>query len=140
MSGRQTRIGFTGTQIGMTHEQRYVFKGLIHELKPTEFHHGDCIGADKQAHELIREISPQTFIIGHPPKIDSKRARCKCDMYRMVNDYLQRNQNIVNECEIIIATPKEKEEQLRSGTWSTIRRAKKGWRKLYIINPDGSIQ
>lgn len=135
MSRPLTSIGFTGTQIGMNDKQKKEFRELIIALNPRFFHHGDCIGADKEAHDIVRESSPLTAIIIHPPEKNYKRANCKADAVRPSQDYMTRNQNIVNECETIIATPKSNKEELRSGTWATIRRAKKGWRTLHIIFP-----
>ena len=36
-----------------------------------------------------------------------------------------RNKDIVNSCDILIACPENDKEVIRSGTWSTIRYAKK---------------
>jgi hypothetical protein len=45
--------------------------------------------------------------------------------------------DIVVESELLIATPKEVKEQLRSGTWATVRRARKVGIPIILITPDG---
>ena len=50
--------------------------------------------------------------------------------------YLERNKKIVNCCDILIAAPKQINEVLRSGTWSTIRYAKKIGIEVFIILPN----
>jgi predicted Rossmann fold nucleotide-binding protein DprA/Smf involved in DNA uptake len=50
-----------------------------------------------------------------------------------------RNKVIVRETEILIAVPAETMEQHRSGTWSTVRYARKLERAVCIIRPDGTL-
>ena len=50
-------------------------------------------------------------------------------------DYLDRNKDIVNNCDLLIAAPKENTEVLRSGTWSTVRYAKQLGVTVVIIEP-----
>ena len=139
------RLGFTGTQKGMTPAQKGAFVDLLAEinqnrLKITQFRHGDCIGADAEAHQRVRDNCEGVVIIGHPPSNESKRAFCQVDLEMSSFPYLVRNRMIVNNVQHMIATPAEYEEQLRSGTWSTIRytRSKLGRLCLTIIYPDGS--
>jgi hypothetical protein len=136
-------IGFTGTQIGMNEYQFSIISRLINDLinryNIIEIHHGDCIGADKDFDTICKQINLKIVI--HPPIVEYKRAFCNRDGYKNRNilppkDYLVRNQDIVNACDVLIATPKEDDEQLRSGTWATIRRAKKAGKKLVIVYPD----
>lgn len=135
-------IGFTGTQIGLTAAQgRTLFsilQGLRDDLGYREFHHGDCIGADEQAHHIARNLGLKIVI--HPPLYGKKRAYCKGDFCHEPMEYLERNQEIVNESNILVATPKEDTEQLRSGTWSTVRRAKKKGIHVIIIKPNGEME
>lgn len=131
-------IGFTGTQVGMTSAQQNSFSSLVKKLNITEFHHGDCIGADSQAHKIV--IQNNAFIILHPPSKKSKRAFCTADEVREKKDYLKRNRDIVDESKLLIATPKSFKEELRSGTWATIRYAKKTSKIVYIIWPDGNVE
>jgi hypothetical protein len=132
-------IGFTGTQIGLTNSQRRNLKRALVALleKHNDLHHGDCIGADKEAHDIARALSYR--IILHPPTISSKRAFCDWDVQRDPLSYLKRNTEIVKESDILIACPKEREEQLRSGTWSTVRRARRYNKNIIILFPDGTI-
>ena len=119
-------IGFTGTQIGMNPNQKKRITKWIeeHSSEITEAHHGDCIGADADFHAIVSEHS-HIRIIGHIPDKNDKRAYCKFHEEREPKPYLVRNKDIVNESEFLLATPKERTEVLRSGTWSTIRYAKK---------------
>jgi hypothetical protein len=128
------KIGFTGTQIGMSDFQletleRYLMKCQMAALMPGlnhEFHHGDCIGADEEAHEIA--LIHNYNIVIHPPLNSSKRAFC--DAWTLTHDrkpYLERNHNIVDACDVLVVAPKSDEEELRSGTWATYRYAiKKG--------------
>jgi hypothetical protein len=61
-------------------------------------------------------------IILHPPTNYSERAwrEVPRHMMRPERPYLDRNRNIVRETASLIAAPAEPEEQLRSGTWSTV--------------------
>jgi hypothetical protein len=78
-------------------------------------------------------------IILHPPNVDRFRAFCKgATQVEIPKPYLDRNKDIVKSCDLLIAFPNSKEEQIRSGTWSTMRFAKKIKRKMIIIFPDGS--
>ena len=132
-------LGFTGTQTGLTKAQAKNLKKALESFSEShdDFHHGDCIGADKEAHDIARALSYR--IILHPPTSPLKRAFCDSDICRDPLSYLERNTEIAKESDILIACPKEREEQLRSGTWSTVRRARKQNRNILILFPDGFI-
>jgi hypothetical protein len=132
-------IGFTGTQDGMTPEQSGNLKKALHALgRYSDFHHGDCMGADAQAHDIA--VSMNYKVILHPPSNSNKRAFCLANEVRKPLEYLDRNTEIVKETEVLIACPKEMTEQLRSGTWATVRRARKLSRNVIILFPDGSMK
>lgn len=130
-------VGFTGTQRGMTEAQWCAFWPLILARGPGQFHEGDCIGSDAQAAHAARLAG--LHIVGHPPTNDSKRAFFPADEWRKPYPYLVRNHNIVDASQEMIATPGEFEEQLRSGTWATIRYARRIGRRLLVILPDGRL-
>ena len=138
-------IGFTGTSEGMTTEQAiHIIKYLDEALSdnPADYsaHHGDCVGADARFDEIAYDLGLSIYI--YPPINPKKRAYCNLKHpYAYLapeKEYLVRNKDIVNAAYIMIATPKEFEEQQRGGTWSTIRFAKKRNRLLRIIYPNGS--
>ena len=110
---------------------------LLCERAPGDFHQGDCIGADAQAAHGARLAGFR--IIGHPPTIDAKRAFFPADEWREPLPYLDRNKRIVAASQEMIATPGEFEEQLRSGTWSTVRHARRLGRPVHVILPDGTV-
>lgn len=51
--------------------------------------------------------------------------------------YLGRNQQIVNDSDVLVATPKTEIEESRSGTWATIRWAIKKSKPVILVLPDG---
>lgn len=130
-------VGFTGTQHGMTAEQERSLRALLRELGGV-LHHGDCIGSDKQAAGIAREQGRR--VVGHPPEDSSKRAFFPSDETREPKPFLVRDHDIVDETEALVATPRTAQEQVRSGTWATIRYARKMKRRIYIIQPDGTLK
>src|SRR6266403_2732141 len=119
------KMGFTGTRQGMSERQKNAVWNLLKKLHPSEFHHGDCVGADKEAHDLVREMVPSCKIIVHPANILGMSAGCIADVYMPTKDPLERNKDIVNSCQLLVATPATDLEVLRSGTWMTIRYARR---------------
>jgi len=138
-------IGFTGTRNGMTKKQKESFHNLIDAVSVKEFLHGDCVGSDEEAHKMVYELikiakGQRIRIMGYPPKYNKYRAFCNCDVFLKPKEYLDRNRDIVDNSEILIATSATDKEELRSGTWSTIRYARKKNRLIYIILPNGKIK
>jgi hypothetical protein len=136
------KIGFTGTRFGMSAQQKTQFEELLRsmdsrdELPILEFHHGDCLGADTHAHRIIRRHFPHIRIVIHPPREAIERAFSVGDDIRLPQTYLQRNHNIVDETDFLIAAPKDRTEVLRSGTWATIRYARAKGLKMAILYPE----
>ena len=69
-------IGFTGTQEGMSEKQhsslRQVLAGFFADGARV-FRHGDCVGADAQAHANAKATGFRVVI--HPPSDDSAKGR-----------------------------------------------------------------
>ncbi len=137
------RVGFTGTQNGMTQLQFISVRKLLRDLGPHELHHGDCVGSDDETHaiHLALAVNKEGYrIVLHPPLNPSLRAWCQgAHEERELRQYLERNANIVTECEVLIAAPATRREIIRSGTWTTVRRARDMKRTIHIVVPDGSV-
>lgn len=130
------RVGFTGTQRGMSAQQKVTVANILNhflEKEPVELHHGDCLGADDDADSIASSLGISRVV--HPPSNSSKRAWCKAEKVLPVKPYLERNHDIVDAVDVMIATPGEDIEQLRSGTWATIRYARKSGRELHVVRP-----
>lgn len=137
-------IGFTGTQNGMTVAQATTVSVLLHNLRAgvisCAFRHGCCIGADEQAHRIALQVKGM-HIYGHPSIKKGKQALLKgLSAYYGPRDYLSRNRDIVDKSNVLIGTPKENTNMLRSGTWYTIRYAVKTGVPVLIVTPDGEIR
>ena len=162
-------IGFTGTQKGITENQQKAFDWLMPYSVPRwkEFHHGDCIGADKEANDLVEsrwekfhtkrrgphyevqlwsdyiedESRTPYKIVIHPPRNRTKRAFCqpKGGLILPPKDYIPRNHDIVDVSNVLIAIP-EGIEVMRSGTWATVRYARKKKIKCLVIYPNGYVE
>jgi len=134
---KHSKVGFTGARQGMTEYQKNTVKNLLMAGQPTEFHHGDCVGADADAHVLAVRAGIKT--VGHPPDISDNRAFCGVNILRETKPYLDRNHDIVDETDLLIACPMRAEEVRRSGTWATVRYARKLGRMILIVYPSGRM-
>lgn len=97
----------------------------------TEFHHGDCIGADEEAHMEARDLG--FFLVGHPPIDDRYRAHCKFHKTHKPKPYITRNHDIVDDTDMMVAAPRTDEEEIRSGTWATIRYAEEQGKEVKVL-------
>ena len=136
-------LGFTGSSDGgmPTPSQKAAIKRFIDKHRPMHVHHGDCINSDKYFHEVAQEWHDAfkvPIIHVHPPTIDKKRAFCVGDVNYNAAPYLKRNRHIVSMSDALLATPHGPEE-VRSGTWATIRYARKKGIPIYIIYPSGRV-
>lgn len=140
------RLSFTGTREGMTASQKRVVVQLLNEMKPDWVIHGDCKGADTDFHHLILAFRGGA-LTSNPPKIEicpstSESMRSYCEYYDVINpakDSLARDRDIVDKGDKLIATPRTVREESRSGTWYTVRYAKRVNKIVYIIYPNGDI-
>lgn len=135
-------FGFTGTRKGMTKDQARQFMLFIMSNGDSvrTFHHGDAVGADAQAHELMKQVLPLVKRYGYPSNIFSQCAHSQdFYWYDSPKPPLERNDLIIKACQVLVACPGEEQEVLRSGTWSTIRKAMKS-RLVVICYPSGRVQ
>jgi hypothetical protein len=125
-------VGFTGTRKGMTEFQKTELKRFLQKYGGT-FHHGGCIGADAEAHAIAGRLG--YHIVMHPSYFPRLQVPCIPDERREPLPPIVRNHNIVDESFALVACPGTMEEELRSGTWATIRYARKLEKPVTIIYP-----
>ena len=127
-------VGVTGTREGMTDEQMLDFIRILEGLPgPVTLHHGDCVGVDIEAATIAETMGFTT--VSHPPTNPAHRAFHKSTTTLQPKPYLDRNHEIVDSVDLLIAVPNGP-ERTRSGTWSTVRYARKQARPMITLPVD----
>lgn len=124
------RIGFTGTRKGMTFAQEFQLKDVLgyfwdvaHARRArAELHYGGQNGADLGARTVAKEYGYHVETYPCPGVVADEET--KVDVWHEVFPPLTRNRNIVAAVDILVAAPETDEEELRSGTWATVRYAR----------------
>lgn len=134
------KIGFIGNRYGLTLEQKDKIIAILDKYDNIIVSHGDCVGSDTNFHNIClnyRNEHPNKYIrIEIFPSNDlTLRAFNEPDLLRGEKESnIRRNFDIIKNSSILIACPIDKnKEQLRSGTWRTIREARKQKRLIYIL-------
>lgn len=135
-------IGFTGTKLGMTPPQRAEVQRILESARKrgaVEFVFGLCVGADEEAALDAAALGYRlrgfpAFELGDP-----NRSLLTVAFLHPVAAPLDRNGSIVEFSKEIVAAPHGYREVQRSGTWATIRRARRLGRPVSIVAPDGSL-
>lgn len=133
----------------MTEAQLDTFSKFIQENRKQYYlmNNGDCVGADGEAQDLcvvyfctqhIRMYP--AFELGHHKRVGVFTGLPHVVYMHKVTEPLKRNRLMVDDASLVVATPAENSEVLRSGTWATIRYAVTRGKKLHIIMPDGKIE
>lgn len=141
------KIGFTGSRDGGTPALLGVLNDLVINqfILATEFHHGCCVGWDELACLLVGycvRLNPDFRRIAHPGDLEwltSDVAKTHSELLLPNKPNLARNRDIVNACDWLVACPRTFIEEQRSGTWSTVRYARKTGRRITILYPDGTL-
>ena len=131
------QVGFTGTRdlSVVSQERRHLLKLYLQNLRDrgyTHLHHGDCVGADAFAGELAESMG--YLIVLHPPDRDRYRAFTRGDVVHEAKPYIERDHDIVDAVNGMLALPRDPEvEERRSGTWTTVRYARQVGRPLKVV-------
>lgn len=136
MSNANIRVTFTGTRRGMTLKQiKQIEEWFANTHNILEAHHGGCEGADRDFHDMLLYYIPIHRIHIHPGRVEQLEWACQQQRQRKeIHIYaiplgkkpeLARNRIMVSQSNVVLATPAQEQEVLRSGTWATIREARK---------------
>lgn len=140
-----TTHAFTGSRHGPTEPQRLAFTTWLTTAKPGRLLNGLAIGCDEWALLAAKDYSWE--LEGFPCNITSQVSTVALELAR--GEYggkchgpmapLLRNQLMVDLADSLLAMPAGMEEELRSGTWATIRHARKRRKPIVFFWPDGSV-
>jgi hypothetical protein len=137
------KVGFTGTRKETSCDQHSALCRFVQTFtNVTEWHHGACVGADAESVGVAWAHAKTARRIAHPPSkvgLVSREALDLSDVVLPPLPYLERNHAIVEAADILIACPKGPEQWQGSGTWATVRYARKLKKPIVIIWPDGKV-
>lgn len=139
-------ITVTGTRAGMSSRQRKTTNRLIYGWNPSLMHNGACEGADRQFFDMATAIATYIELWPSSPEQDRWARMQETAFPELVSIVyalqppLVRNRAMVRKGKALIATPATLGEALRSGTWATIRYARKLNRPIVIIEPAGGVR
>lgn len=136
------KVGFTGTSKGASPAQLKELEEKLVALKADgfdELHHGACIGADEQCAIIAKRLGFR--LVAHlgtskdPTNMLYRSEFTGNDELREAKPFIPRDKDIVNETERMLATPLTRAEITRSGTWTTVRYARKQGKPIDLILP-----
>lgn len=108
-------LGVTGNREGMTERQlefTTLFLNALTDHRYLSLHHGDCVGADEQAHDMFMRSARihhrSVAVVVHPPtKPDYRAWKTGDEVYVLPEaDYLVRNRHIVDACDFLLVFPR----------------------------------
>lgn len=132
-----TVVGFTGTRREPTIPQRLAITTWLDRQDRGVFLHGDCMGCDAFAALRARDLG--WHVECYPCTITNMRAFVGGHVIHDVRPPIVRNHVMVDRAHVLLACPGETHEVLRSGTWATIRYARKQGVPTVLVLPDGTI-
>lgn len=136
-------LGVTGSQLGASTAQLHTFKSWVLENwdKIEAVHNGCCVGWDTQVAYILHGNGLEELVVWHPPSNSDKQGIFQRDWpmgeWRKPKPYLDRNWDIAKECDVVIGAPRTDEEQIRSGTWATLRYARKLGKEVKVLRRMG---
>jgi hypothetical protein len=125
---------FYGNKKGFERTPDKLLQQFFKENEIIEFHHGDSIGADSQAHQIYLAVHPGKKVFLHPTTKDRGFNKAENLVeYSEEPNPLKRNERIVRICDLLLVCPKSIQQEARSGTWATYRYAMKLKKKVLVL-------
>jgi hypothetical protein len=118
---------------------------MEHETGIRQLHHGACMGADVDFHNVCIDMEMIQLIHVHPSDDRfTNRLRQLKQIERVAMIWpeeapLQRDLTMVQYSDVLLATPLQDDEIVRSGTWATVRRARKLRKTVHVFRRDGTL-
>jgi hypothetical protein len=138
-------LGFTGTRENLTDPQLgWLYEQL--EGADATVHHGACVGADLAVHKTALDNGLWVHVW---PPTNMKLVAAECVtpevgvIYHPRMPYLNRNREIVNAAQELVALPKHEEQPGPlnwGGTWYTVDFAERMNKRVTICYPSGRVE
>ena len=128
------KVGVTGTRSGMTEKQFREVNLFLITYDGKELHHGDCVGVDVEVAMMAGDLGYR--VVSHPPIQKELQAFHASDEVREPLSYFARNRKIVDECDVLLVLPYQKEHQNHGGTWYTHDYAVKKGKPVVVFYGD----
>lgn len=134
-------ISFTGTRRGASWTQLEAVRQHLLRLRPSAVAHGACVGADDQLDALAaslgiaRLVWLSTSVTRVPNHVLRARTGSSVTITLPALPPLERDRLIVDVGDLLIATPAQSYEVRRSGTWATVRYARRIGRRVILVTP-----
>lgn len=114
-------------------------------MKPTECCDGLCLGGDDEFADICVKLELRPRMIARPGRSakggnnDLLGDPCRHDEVLPQKPFLERNKDIVEWAEIVVACPFESELKTTGGTWFTVSFTMKKNKGLFVVWPDGKV-
>jgi hypothetical protein len=135
-------VGFTGTRKGLSPAQQdqlgYIL-AVLHNATRTrpEFHHGGADGADTEA-DIAACLDGYDIHVHPCPGVVADEENGGFNSHPVKWDEvfppLVRDRHIAEVADILIAAPETDKEQVRSGTWATVRYARAAGKPVIMLS------
>lgn len=127
-------LGFTGTRtesdVSPNRKKEIIDFLVENKDKISYVVHGGAAGLDTFIHDVCNKLDIPKFV--RPAYIKSRLPGIYGQA--LPKDPLERNKDIVNDCDMLLAVPRSpNKEEIKSGTWHTIRYAKSLNKKIHFI-------
>jgi hypothetical protein len=143
MTAAPVVLAFTGSRRGLTPAQLAALAEVLAGYPGATLHNGCAEGADEAALDIAYDLGLRLEC--WPCNYD-QRERAWNYVYENplatlhpTAPPLERNRRMVEAASVVVACPDGPEER-RSGTWSTVRAARRLGRSIVIVWPDGRIE
>lgn len=145
-------IAVTATRQGLTLQQKHTLEKLLDILPRAEtltqfqVYHGAALGGDQQVAEIFHRRRAElgvSRIVAFPSDIPTQvsiRSLMLSDEKKEPAPPLARNATMVRDAWLVLAFPARATEEVRSGTWATIRNARRWGLYHMIVWPNGACE
>lgn len=133
-------VSFTGTAGALSRAERVFIRAVLVRIRADRYVTGGADGVDTTVHFAAAQLWPDAKHLVLAPRAPwSERVASGAQIEfapegRSVSDaYMRRNDQLVAASPLLVAFPRSGVEKLRSGTWATIRRARKAGLEVRIF-------